>query len=482
MGKRLTAAIFNIIIVMVSLAAIVGYFIFPFFRMTSSITFTEEFSDYLYTQFENNYKQDGEGEEESDVDVKQIVHDLLEELKKEKSTLSFTLEFQTSDFINGLMTRDPSVISRIVEKAVDKAVDDLTETINKVMKPVAKAVIKGVATITIRQSLSESGENYAEVLVEIGIDDEYLDENIDKILDALLADEATVETITDEVMDVIDVVYDKLKESKYAEELSGELTEEDKRQIREKVEDVLTNFSDENGTIDVESVIAKFLKEGGLDINKNTEGEKEKEVETTATLKRAPKLRKMITAYAEEGESAGETQGTESAESAESAESTESGENGKSEDSVEEIKAAIKNLIMNSVNENSTYIMYGIMGIGGLIVFTFLTWAYLIIKIVFKAFMKNPCIKLKLPMWLGWIPFETFMLIPSLLVLALSKFDIFALFGATAPEGFAVIMGAVSVKFFSGGIVSFIAMIALFVIWLFYRPLRNSFKQQKKEQ
>ncbi|MBR1677715.1 MAG: hypothetical protein IJ706_10465 [Clostridia bacterium] len=479
MGKRLTAAIFNIIIVMVSLAAIVGYFIFPFFRMTSSITFTEEFSDYLYTQFENNYKQDGEGEEESDVDVKQIVHDLLEELKKEKSTLSFTLEFQTSDFINGLMTRDPSVISRIVEKAVDKAVDDLTETINKVMKPVAKAVIKGVATITIRQSLSESGENYAEVLVEIGIDDEYLDENIDKILDSLLADEATVETITDEVMGVIDDVYDKLKESKYAEELSGELTEDDKRQIREKVEDVLTNFSDENGNIDVESAIAKFLKEGGLDINKITEGEKEKEVETTASLERAPKLRKMITAYAEEGESAGETQGTESAESAES---TESGGKSESEDPVEEIKAAIKNLIMNSVNENSTYIMYGIMGIGGLIVFTFLTWAYLIIKIVFKAFMKNPCIKLKLPMWLGWIPFEMFMLTPSLLVFALSKFDIFALFGATAPEGFAVIMGAVSVKFFSGGIVSFIAMIALFVIWLFYRPLRKSFKQQKKEQ
>lgn len=50
---------------------------------------------------------------------------------------------------------------------------------------------------------------------------------------------------------------------------------------------------------------------------------------------------------------------------------------------------------------------------GGVIAFTMLTWAYLVLKILCKMFAKNPAVKLKLPIWLGWLPFLVLVLLPT---------------------------------------------------------------------
>ena len=48
----------------------------------------------------------------------------------------------------------------------------------------------------------------------------------------------------------------------------------------------------------------------------------------------------------------------------------------------------------------------------GVLCFVMFTWAYLVLKILVKLFAKNPAIKLKLPIWLGWLPFLLLVLLP----------------------------------------------------------------------
>lgn len=455
MAKKTAAFIFNIVIALVCAASIAGYFFMPLWKVTASVTVTEELADYIYGEFE---KTDAakESSEDSEIDIKQVVKDALDEMVKDKTSLALSVSFKSQDFLQALIKRDTSAIESAVSGVVDSLLNDITETIRKVIKPVAKAVVKNIATVTIKQTITDySDENtdVAEVMIELGIDEEYIGGYIDKITDVLFADDATVESVTDEVMVIFDEVYTKLQDSEYSDKLE-EVTDEDKEEIREEIAKVLETIADDDGNIDIDALISKYLDEANT--NENNGG--------TADL-----MPSAYIAHADEIESSTENQSAEDAQTEK-----------EKEDSVEKIKASLRSSVMKALEGAKEHLLYVMMGIGGWVAFTMFTWAYIIIKILFKLFMKNPCVKLKFPIVFGWGTFTLLMLVPNVLVMLVGKVDLFSMLGAETPAALTLVSNAFKLNFFSAGIGSFIAAIALIIIWIFYRPIRNSFKKNKK--
>ena len=153
------------------------------------------------------------------------------------------------------------------------------------------------------------------------------------------------------------------------------------------------------------------------------------------------------------GEASGETAGS----GGSSGETTGSGE----ADSTQ----ALKNSLTQAINEKiggqmNTFLL--VMKItGGVILFTLFTWAYIVLKILCKAATANPVVKLKLPIWLGWLPFLILYAVPT---------GVIKLAGSASAETAAMFAG-MNFSFFTCGVISALAVLALIIVWMPYHRL-----------
>ncbi len=112
----------------------------------------------------------------------------------------------------------------------------------------------------------------------------------------------------------------------------------------------------------------------------------------------------------------------------------------------------------------------------GLLIFSMFTWIYLMIKIVCKFFMQNNSVKLKLPMWLGYIPGLLFWLFP-VLTFYLIKHNPTSLI--TLIPTAETIAETVTLTFYSSGWLALMAGIILMICAIPYCTMRRSLKRRK---
>ena len=109
--------------------------------------------------------------------------------------------------------------------------------------------------------------------------------------------------------------------------------------------------------------------------------------------------------------------------------------------------------------------------------------AYLILKILVKLGAKNNAIKLKLPIWLGSIPFWVLYLLPTLAISLLKNppAALTDLMGAEAMAEMSGMLSGFEASFFTCAWVSFIAGFALVLFSIFfYSRQRRKLKKYKK--
>ena len=113
--------------------------------------------------------------------------------------------------------------------------------------------------------------------------------------------------------------------------------------------------------------------------------------------------------------------------------------------------------------------------VGALVLFSIFCFLYPMIKIAVKLIargkspkMKNPGVTLTLPIVCGWLPELVLVFLPGLAMLLLSLPGLLMRFaGGNAAEIVSKVTGAVSVSFFSSGIVAFAVAVALFILMFF---------------
>ena len=245
-------------------------------------------------------------------------------------------------------------------------------------------------------------------------------------------------------METVEEVFEKLDKSGVAEFQGAALTEENKEEIKNSIAEALSVIADENGNIDADDLAANLI----FEMLRSSEDESEPAVAAMDFT----------------------TQETDSG-------SVE-------EDATEQLKAEVKQMIMEKLtDETLDTIVLALRIVFGVLCFTAFTWAWLIVKMLFKAFSRNPAIKLKLPIWLGWLPFLALVLLPMgamLLVKAQPSFLV-NLLGAEMMESLSTFFASASLSFSSAAWVAFAAAIALIILSIPYGIFRRRLKRAKRE-
>ena len=433
-GSRFTVFLFNILIALLSVAAVAALFFAPLWEIDVKYVMQKEVLEKILP------------EEAKEVDLDEIVGDGI--------PLSLTVSVQTKDTIRSTLGKDArQSVTELIENNVDKVVDELAPTFDEI----AEKIVRSTAKSTVRDAVNEQVKNFlqnagseatdervSELLNQAGVDEEYINQKTDALLDAIYAENATVDGVSQKAVETVEEVFEKLDKSGVAEFQGAALTEENKEEIKNSIAEALSVIADENGNIDADDLAANL----SLEMLRSSEDESEPAVAAMDFT----------------------TQETDSG-------SVE-------EDATEQLKAEVKQMIMEKLtDETLDTIVLALRIVFGVLCFTAFTWAWLIVKMLFKAFSRNPAIKLKLPIWLGWFPFLALVLLPMgamLLVKAQPSFLV-NLLGAEMMESLSTFFASASLSFSSAAWVAFAAAIALIILSIPYGIFRRRLKRAKRE-
>ena len=433
-GSRFTVFLFNILIALLSVAAVAALFFAPLWEIDVKYVMQKEVLEKILP------------EEAKEVDLDEIVGDGL--------PLSLTVSVQTKDTIRSALGKDArQSVTELIENNVDKVVDELAPTFDEI----AEKIVRSTAKSTVRDAVNEQVKNFlqnagseatdervSELLNQAGVDEEYINQKTDALLDAIYAENATVDGVSQKAVETVEEVFEKLDKSGVAEFQGAALTEENKEEIKNSIAEALSVIADENGNIDADDLAANLI----LEMLRSSEDESEPAVAAMDFT----------------------TQETDSG-------SVE-------EDATEQLKAEVKQMIMEKLtDETLDTIVLALRIVFGVLCFTAFTWAWLIVKMLFKAFSRNPAIKLKLPIWLGWLPFLALVLLPMgamLLVKAQPSFLV-NLLGAEMMESLSTFFASASLSFSSAAWVAFAAAVALIILSIPYGIFRRRLKRAKRE-
>lgn len=421
--RKGVAFIFNVIITAICLASVLAYFVLPLWKVNVSCTLTSE-------MFRSITGESGENEE--------LMKEIADELEKKPIDATFDITLKTKTFLASFASDG----EKLVAEMVDYNVETLTEQLSGTVKEVSKAAVRATAKNSLKETLKDGSAEYQ------WKDEETVNAELDKLTDALMKDDATVSSVSDAAADAIANVYKS--------ETGNDIPEADKQAAKAEMEKMLKEVADENGNIDADKLITDMLAQmlsgnSGSGNNENGEGNGSgADKETAAATFTAAKTSARLIGT---GEGAGETAGSDGS----SGETTGSGE----ADSMQALKDSLTQAINEKIGGQMNTFLLVMKITGGVILFTLFTWAYIVLKILCKAATANPVVKLKLPIWLGWLPFLILYAVPT---------GVIKLAGSASAETAAMLAG-MNFSFFTCGIVSALAALALIIAWVPYHRL-----------
>ena len=424
--RKGVAFIFNVIITAICLASVLAYFVMPLWKVNVSCTLTSE-------MFRTITGESGENEE--------LMKEIADELEKKPIDAAFDITLKTKTFLASFASDG----EKLVAEMVDYNAETLTNQLSGTVKEVSKAAVRATAKNSLKETLKDGSAEYQ------WKDEETVNAELYKLTDALMKDDATVSSVSDAAADAIANVYKS--------ETGNDMPEADKQAAKAEMEKMLKEVADENGNIDADKLITDMLAQmlsgnSGSGNNENGDGNGTgADKETAAATFTAAKASALFIGT---GEGSGETAGS----GGSSGETTGSGE----ADSMQALKDSLTQAINEKIGGQMNTFLLVMKITGGVILFTLFTWAYIVLKILCKAATANPVVKLKLPIWLGWLPFLILYAVPT---------GVIKLAGSASAETAAMLAG-MNFSFFTCGVVSALAALALIIAWVPYHHLKQS--------
>ena len=432
--RTVPTLIFNVLFAIVCAAAIVMYFISPVWRID------------LKANISNEMMHELTGGE---------IDDLNEALGEDGTDVSLSIALDSMAVAQCLVQWDAAAM---VDDILDRNLDSLATQLVAVIEPIAKNTIKTQASSAVKTEIKNAVKDYLsspenevteervnELLTEAGVTDTYIEEKTDAIIDRLYTNGSSVDGVVDEVMTTVDEVYADLTASNVEEFQDIALTEESRESIRNAVADIVTDYADENGYINPEEIVNQLV----IEALQSMSGESsEEEGAGTAALTAA--------SYA----AASEAQ-----QPADPSAQQPAGSSGSNEQLKTELKNYLSEQLLEGPAAPAVFLPFVMLGLGILLAISLLSWVYLLVKILFKTFMKNKYVKVKMPIILGWFLFLFLMLLPNLALTYIPTM----LAGVLPAEILSVFTMLTGTTFFSSAMYAAIAAAVLVVLWIPYR-------------
>lgn len=476
LSTRKKVYICNLVICFLCIVSIVSYFILPFWKVKASYTLTAESIQELVAYVvddmggeeggpENGGEGNPDGGDEGDINYEDALASInFADIVEDGVTIEIAISLQTKDILSSLSSDPAVLVETILTDNVNNIVDTLTPTIDKIaknlVKTVAKTVLNEQLKSEIKNSLGEAAtdEDVKAELESLGLSEEYINTKIDTLVDTLYQEGTTVDSAADATLSVVEDVLNTMKESGNPDYADVEMDEETKAEIKDGIKEVLSTFADEEGNLNLENVTASLIL-GALEGEGEGDGDGD-EGEGQADVAVASAGATVILTNAQ-------------------ADSSSTDLNEEEQDVSEQLKAALISLLMEELGDAAESIAMVVKIISYVILFTFFTWFYLILKMLVKLRMKNPAIKLKLPIWLGSIPFWILYFLPTVGLKVLLMPEVAA--AMKLPAETLAIFNYLSINFFTCAWVSFIVGTFFFFFAIFYYgKLRKRLKKMKK--
>jgi hypothetical protein len=451
-GTRFKVFICNVLISVLCLLSIGAYFILPFWKVDLSMNVSAEMLNEMM-QSQNSEENSGEnsGENAGETDEKSM--DFSQVVGKDGIDLTLSIQLNTSDVLSSLSGDATATVQTILNDNVNKIVDQLNEPLQKMARAAMQVVAKQTISDLLHSQIEDiynnekTSEEVKQAMQNAGINDEYIDSKTQELFNALYNEDASVDTVANTAISILEESFEKMETADPSTQFH--LSQDDKTKVREEVSNALSSIAAEDGSIDMENLIANILLQAfGEDKSGNENGNESGEVS----------VKGLAVALEQELLQTPETTGN----------------------ATEELKQTLRAKIMEMIGEETVQSIADVLKIVSyVILFTFFTWAYLILKILLKLTASNNAIKLKLPIWLGSIPFWVLYLIPTVLISLLKNppASMADMFGAET----AAAMSSFNITFFTCAFVSFIVGVALCLLSMFfYSRQRKILKKYKK--
>ena len=519
--------IFNILIGALSIMAIVGYIIMPFWTISVGVKFTPETKDAIMKIVDKALQDDSsdvaeipdaetavvftsvnsDGSESGNTDdemTRKIVEAIIDNLVEDNVYVSLPIKFGVSEVFSSLTANDTMPVDKVVRSAVKSVMND--EKLNKVISDVSKSSAAAVVDVVIPSMLTDGqSEELEKEARYIGLDEDYLKNQATTLAEALTSGKNTKngknERLTKDgfaedyfvplLEDILEKASDPEK-SQFAKE--GNDAYEKMNETLFNIDDgkngeydgtnYFTTITDENGNEkkvlndEAKEVVKKYLKEQMLDKIWTDSEEIGLDAQTVCKLLLKSSDKKTSSVGEDNRKNAGLnkfasntifTANALSAAPTSGDESNSAAESEKSEENPEDTVAAaadeIADNILSRMDENTKKILVGVMkALSWLMVLSIVVWSYQLVKVIVNVLVGKPRTKMKLSIWSGWYPFMLLALLPNLAVFALRKGWIPALSAKTAST-----LNFVSLTFNSNGMFAFIAAMTFIVIWIPYK-------------
>lgn len=503
--SKLVTFVLNIVLAALCCFAVAGYVTGPVWKIEATVKLNQAMVDKIEELMSSD----------TTVDSKPYV-DALREMANDDVKLPVTLSLSSKSIYGSIFAKDNSPVDKLIDEAVDAAFND---KVVAEMEKFKKSATKSVTKVLIKQSFDRLSDNAdfknefgnkttEQLLQEAGVDDKTIDEKIETVYNALTSNK-TIDEASDEIVEVVADVYNIVKNSEtgkanpeYFEGIdvyNGELKETVAKTLVYilNVAEGKSDLTDSNGVtdemlnenldknFDLSSLIDKYLLQlvnkdwndaNISDGSENTSEKKEKHGRS-AYLAAGSMNISFKNAFSGNGPTTFSADSApESHESVPSSVESAGGEStGDAENTIEEIKASVK----QKLKENATDEVKrgGVIAMKSIAVVLFLymsVWIYLLVKLIVNTVTGKMSTKLKCAVIFGWGPALFLVLIPTIVFKAFTtnNFITQAIFAnnIAALESLSEI---VTISFSSGTTFALIATVLVIAISIPYMIFRK---------
>lgn len=515
--SKLVTFVLNIVLAALCCFAVAGYVAGPVWKIEATVKLNQAMVDKIEELMSSD----------ATIDSKPYV-DALREMANDDVQLPVTLSLSTKSIYGSIFAKDNSPAEKLIDEAVDAAFND---KVVAEMEKFKKSATKSVTKVLIKQSFDKLSDNEdfkkefgnkttEQLLQEAGVDDKTIDEKIEIVYSALTSNK-TIDEASDKIVEVVADVYNTVKNSKIGEEnadylegidvYSGELKEtvaktlvyilnvaEGKSDLTDSngvTDEMLNENRDKN--FDLSSLIDKYLLQlvnkdwNDANISDGTENTSEKKEKhgrsaylaagsmnisfknafsgNAFNADSAPESHESVPSSVESAGSentSGESTGSESA-GGESA--------GDAENTIEEIKASVKQKLKeNATDEVKRGVVIAMKAIAVVLFLYMSVWVYLLVKLIVNTVTGKMSTKLKCAVIFGWGPALFLVLFPTIVFKAFTtnNFITQAIFAnnIAALESLSEI---VTLSFSSGTTFALIATVLVIAISIPYMIFRK---------
>ena len=513
--SKLVTFVLNIVLAALCCFAVSGYVAGPVWKIEATVKLNQAMVDKIEELMSSD----------ATIDSKPYV-DALREMAKDDVKLPVTLSLSSKSIYGSIFAKDDSPAEKLIDEAVEAAFND---KVVAEMEKFKKSATKSVTKVLIKQAFDQLSDNEdfknefgnkttEQLLQEAGVDDKTIDEKIEIVYNALTSNK-TIDEASDEIVEVVADVYNTVKNSKIGEEnadylegidvYSGELKEtvaktlvailesvdgnSDLKDADDVTDEMLNDYLDKN--FNISTVIDKILLKlvgsdwDNLDFSGITAKTPEKNVKSCKSacfaersmqisLKEAflnNDLKTLSTDMTSE-DSESVPSSVESADSENtSGESAGSESAGDAENTIEEIKASLKQKLKENVTDEVKHGVVIAMKAIAVVLFLYMSvWVYLLVKLIVNTVTGKMSTKLKCAVIFGWGPALFLVLFPTIVFKAFTtnnfiKQAIFAN-NIAALESLSEI---VTISFSSGTTFALIATVLVIAISIPYMIFRK---------